>query len=84
MPKEATQSNKDRGQQRTWTSVPPLLPHVEAQKGFCIAWCTVLTAQLSQIISGIKAQLFVSLGCTAASPPLVMLLTLALTPYLCS
>lgn len=33
---------------------PPLLPHDEAQKGFCIAWCTVLTPQLSQVISGIK------------------------------
>lgn len=30
-----------------------------------------------------KGQLFVPPGCTAASAPLVMLLTLALTAYLC-
>lgn len=60
-----------------WPSVSPLLPHAKAWKGFCIAWCTVLMPQLHQLLSGMKAQLFASLGCAAASPPLVTLLTLA-------
>ena len=58
------------------------LPHAKAQKGSCIAWCPILAPQRSQLLPGMKAELFTSRGCAAASPALVTLLTCC--PYLCN